>query len=142
MITETRGFDCRLSERIIAVNFGIRIAVSEIINEAGQYSPQFGEQRLILTRIAREALLQEGEIIVRHDLEEMFQISTMSEALILDQYCDGKTTHVGIQLPSQTRDGISVTVIDNSQRVILNVEATCQDAVPQFRISAAACGAD
>src|SRR5690606_18218667 len=98
MITETNGFDRRLSIDIIAVNFGIRIAMSQVVDKACKNSSQLGEQCLVLRVIAWKSFFQKARIVRRQYAEEMLQISAMAEALILNENGNGKAAHVGIQL--------------------------------------------
>ena len=70
----------------------------EVIQESGEDASQFGEDSLVLKRVAWKALLEQPEIIRWKHPEKVLQVSAMAEALILDQYRNSKPAHIGVQL--------------------------------------------
>src|SRR5690349_11162681 len=91
--------------------------------------------------VVREPLLQKVKVVSQH-LAQMLNISAVSEALILDENRHGEAPHIGEQLAAQTGNRFAMAMVNNSLWVVLDAESAGQDAVPQFRISAATRGAD
>src|SRR5688500_4935245 len=138
MITETNGFFPNLSEGIIAVNFRICVAMSDVIKESREYTAQLSKQSLVLEMIRGKSFFQQGQIPGGQHPEEVLQVSPVTKPLILDKNGHRKTPHIGIQLFPQAPNRITVPMVNNSHRVVLNGESTGQHPVPKLGISAAA----